>query len=127
MATHEPQETLEYRIFRDHNDRLIHSIQDPLPLATRLFIQGVIKYTEKEHMSVFGLSTLDKNSALLSAVKIQIQLDPKIFYVFLSSLNEDPSLQSLALVESMQSKFFTYEGKWPSSLCHRGSLFYTLM
>ena len=124
MATHEPQETLEYRIFREHYDRLIHSIQDPLPLATRLFIQGVIKSTEKEHMSVFGLPTLDKNSALLRAVKIQIQLDPKIFYVFLSSLKEDSSLQSLALVESMQSKFFTCEDKWPSSLCHRGRLFY---
>ena len=124
MATHEPQETVEHRIFREHYDRLIHSIQDPLPLATRLFIQGVINSTEKEHMSVFGLPTLNKNSALLRAVKIQIQLDPKIFYVFLSSLKEDSSLQSLALVESMQSKFFTCEGKWPSSLCHRGGLFY---
>ena len=50
-----------------------------------------------------GLPTLEENSALLSAVETQIQLDPQIFLVFLSALNEDPSKQ--LLVESMQSKY----------------------
>ena len=50
-----------------------------------------------------GLPTLEENSALLSAVETQIQLDPQIFQVFLSALNEDPSKQ--LLVESMQSKY----------------------
>lgn len=108
MATIQPQESLEYRIFREYYGRLVQSIQDPLPLATRLFIQGVIKSAVQEHMSVLGLSTLDKNSALLSAVEIQIHLDPKIFYAFLSALNDNPSLQ--LLVESMESKFFMFEG-----------------
>ena len=107
MATLEPQETLEYRIFREHYDRLVHSIQDPLPLAVRLFSKGVIKSAVKDHMSVLGLSTLEKNNALLSAVEKHIQLDPQKINVFLSALNEESSLQSL--VESMQSKFFLCE------------------
>ena len=107
MATLEPQETLEYRIFRKHYDRLVLSIQDPLPLATRLFTKGVIISAVKEKISVLGLSTLEKNNALLTAVEKHIQLDPQIINVFLSASNEDPSLQSL--VESMQSKFFMCE------------------
>ena len=103
MATLELQETLEYRIFRKHYDRLVLSIEDPLPLATRLFTKGVIISAVKEKISVLGLSTLEKNNALLTAVEEHIQLDPQKINVFLSALNEDPSLQSL--VESMQSKF----------------------
>ena len=53
-------------------------------------------------MIAVGLSTLEKNGVLLSAVEMQIQTDPRMFYEFLSALNEDPTMQSL--VESMQSK-----------------------
>ena len=101
MATNSQQETPEYRIFREHYDRLVHAIQEPLPLATRLFSQGIITSAVKERMIVLGLSRLEKNSALLSAVEMQIQTNPGALCVFLSALDEDPSLQ--ALVESIQS------------------------
>ena len=105
MATNsQPQETPEYRTFREHYDRLVHAIQDPLPLATRLFSQGIITSVVKEEMSVLGRSRLDKNNTLLSAVETQIRSDPSVFYVFLATLNEDPSMHSLA--ESMKSKCF---------------------
>ena len=55
-------------------------------------------------MIAVGLSTLEKNGVLLSAVEMQLRTDPMMFYEFLSALNEDPSMQ--ALVESMQSKCF---------------------
>ena len=43
MATNsQPQETPEYRTFREHYDRLYHAIQDPLSLAARLFSQGIM-------------------------------------------------------------------------------------
>ena len=104
MATRESPETPECRVFREHYDRLVHSIHDPLPLATRLFSDGAIISVVKEKMSVLGLSTLEKNNALLSAVEKQIQLDPGTFHVFVSALNDDPSMQ--LLLESMQSKCF---------------------
>ena len=104
MATNSPQETPEYSTFREHYDRLYYAIQDPLSLAIRLFTRSVITSAVKGQMNIVSLSTLEKNSVLLSAVEMQIQTDPKMFGVFLLSLKEDPSMQSL--VESMQSKCF---------------------
>ena len=103
MATSsQRQETPECCSFRKHYDRLYHVIQDPLSLATRLYSQGIITSAVKEQMSILGVSRLEKNNALLSAVEMQIQTDASVLHVFLATLNEDPSMQSLA--ESMQSK-----------------------
>ena len=44
-----------------------------------------------------------RESSYCEILATQIQLDPQIFQVFLSALNEDPSKQ--LLVESMQSKY----------------------
>ena len=104
-TTHERQESPEYSIFREYYDRLYHAIQDPLSLAIRLFSKGIVSSAEMGQMSVVGPSTLEKNNALLSAVEMQIQAVPQAFHVFLSALNEDPSMHPL--VESMQSKFST--------------------
>ena len=97
----QPQETPEYRTFREHYDRLYHAIQDPLSLATHLFSQGIIAPAVKEDMSV-PVSRLEKNNALLSAVEMQIHTNSSAYHVFLSALKEDATMQSL--VESMQSK-----------------------
>ena len=110
MATNsQPQETPEYHTFREHYDRLVHAIQDPLPLATRLFSKGIITSAVKERMIVLGLTTLEKNNALLSAVEKQIQSNPCMLHGFLSALNEDPSLR--ALVESVQGMCLISEDK----------------
>ena len=104
-TTHERQESPEYSIFREYYDRLYHAVQDHLSLAIRLYSTGIISSAVMGHMSVVGLSTREKNNALLSAVEKQIQAVPQAFHVFLSALNEDPSMRSL--VKSMQSKFST--------------------
>ena len=97
MATNlEPQETQEYCIFRAHYDRLYHTIQDPLTLATRLFASNIITSAVREQMSAMGRSRLDNNGALLTAVGTQIQTNPNTLYLFLSALDEDPPMQSLA-------------------------------
>ena len=104
MATNtQPQETLEYRTFREHYDRLVHTIQDPLPLATRLFTHGIITYEVKDRVNILGLSKLEKTDKLLSAIEGQIRSEPNMFQHFLSALNEDPTMH--LLVESMQSKY----------------------
>ena len=103
MATNSQlQETPEYRTFREHYDRLYHAIQDPLSLATQLFTRSIVTSAVTGRMIAVGLSTLEKNGVLLSAIEMQIRTDPRRFYEFLSALIEDPALQSL--VESMQSK-----------------------
>ena len=83
------------------SESTILAIQDPLPLAIRLYRKAIISSVVMGQMSVVGLSTRQKNSALLSAVEKQIQVVPQAFHEFLSALNEEPYMQSL--VESMQS------------------------
>ena len=105
MATNsQPQETPEYRTFREHYDRLVHAIQDPLSLAARLFTRSIIDPTLLQRVNVPALPPFQNTITLLTAVLGKIQTDPRMFSVFLSALKEDPSIQSLA--ESMQSKCF---------------------
>ena len=105
MATNsQPQETPEYRTLREHYDRLVNGISEPLPLAARLFARSIIDSTLLQRVNVPALPSFQNTSTLLSAVSGKIQTDPSAFGVFLSALNEDPSMQSL--VESMESKCF---------------------
>ena len=107
MATNS-QETPEYQTFREHYDRLVHAIQDPLPLATRLFTRNIIDAILLQLVNVPALPPFQKTNTLLTAVLGKIQTDPNTFSAFLSALNEDPTMQSL--VESMQSESFMCKG-----------------
>ena len=98
----QPQETPEYHTFREHYDKLVTAIQDPLPLATRLFARSIIDFTLLQQMNTPGFTAFQNTNTLLSAALGKIQTDPSAFGIFLLALNEDPSMQSL--VESMQSK-----------------------
>ena len=103
MATNsQPQETPEYRLFREHYSKLYHTIQDPLSLATQLFTRSVIDSSLLQRVNTLGFTTFQNTTTLLTAVLGKIQTDPRMFHGFMSALNEDPSMQSL--VESMQSK-----------------------
>ena len=105
MATNsQPQETPDYRTFREHYSGLVAAIQDPLPLATRLFARSIIDCTLLQRMNTLGFTTFQNTNTLLSTVLGKIQTNPSAFGEFLLALNEDPSMQSL--VESMQSKCF---------------------
>ena len=106
MATkHECQESPEYSTFREHYATLCGAIQDPLSLAAQLFSKGIISSAVQERMAILGLSRLEKNNELLSAVGMQIRTNSQTFHEFVSALKEDSSMQSL--VESMQSKCST--------------------
>ena len=101
MATNsQPQETPEYRTFREHYDKLYHAIQDPLTLATRLFTRNIIDSSILQRVNTLGFTTFQNTTTLLTAVLGKIKTDPQTFHVFLSTLNEDTSMQSL--VKSMQ-------------------------
>ena len=94
----------EYNTFVLHYTRIVDALQDPLPLATRLFYKDVIDRTVLESVTLPALPKLKNSHTLLNAVKGRIQTNPSTFQVFLSTLKEDPSLQSL--VETMESKWF---------------------
>ena len=103
MATNsQPQESPEYRIFREHYARLYHAIQNPLSLATQLFTRSIIDSSILQQMSTLGFTTFQNTNTLLTAVLGKIRTDPSAFGVFLLALKEDSSMQSL--VESMQGK-----------------------
>ena len=103
MATYtQSQETPEYRTFREHYHRLVYSISDPLPLATRLFARSIIDSTLLQRVNIPVFPTSHNTNTLLTAVLGKIQNDPSTFCVFLLALNEDPSMQ--VLVETMKSK-----------------------
>ena len=102
------QETPEYQTFREHYDRLVHAIQDPLPLAARLFARSIIDPILLQRVNVPALPPFQNTITLLTAVLGKIQTDPSTFNAFLSALNEDPTMQSL--VESIESKSFMYKG-----------------
>ena len=103
-TTSQPQETPKYRTFREHYDRLVNSISDPLPLATRLFARSIIDCTLLQRVNISALPPFQNTNTLLTAILGKIQTDPSAFDVFLSALSEDPSMWPL--VESMQSKCF---------------------
>ena len=89
MATNsQPQETPEYRTFREHYDRLVTAISDPLPLAARLFARSIIDSTLLQCVKIPALPPFQKPNTLLSAVLGKIQTDPRMFSVFLSALKE---------------------------------------
>ena len=103
MATNsQPQETPEYRTFREHYSRLYNAIQDPLSLATQLFTRSIIDFSILQRVNTLGFTTFQNTTTLLTAVLGKIQTDSRMFGAFLSALNEDPSMKSL--VESMEGK-----------------------
>ena len=103
----EPHETPQYRIFREHYDRLVTTITDPLPLATRLFARSIIDSALLQRVNIPAFTTFQNTNTLLTAVLGRIETDPSTFDVFLSALKEDSSMK--LLVESMQSKCFIFE------------------
>ena len=77
MATNsKPEETPEYRTFREHYDRLVTAIQDPLPLTTRLFARSIIDSTLLQRVSIPALPPFQNTNTLLIAVLGKIQTDP---------------------------------------------------
>ena len=104
MATNqEHQETPEYSNFQAHYCAMMYAIQDPLPLAARLFSLGIIEHAVLQQVSITpALTSLEKSVILLSAIEGQIRTKPSTFHVFLEALREEPSLQYLA--ESMEGR-----------------------
>ena len=107
----QPRTTAEYHTFKEHYARLVHAIQNPLSLATQLFTRSVIDSSLLQRVNTLGFTTFQNTTTLLTAVLGKIQTDPRMFYEFLSALNEDPSMQSL--VKSMQGKCFIDKDKFP--------------
>ena len=82
--------------FRKCSADLIRGIQDPELLAWELYSDDVVSETVVDEVSVVGLSSVQRKTRLLSAVRDQIAVDSGKFQNFLLALRKQPSLKDVA-------------------------------
>ena len=82
--------------FRKCSADLIRGIQDPELLAWELYSDDVVSQTVKDEVSVVGLSTVQRKTRLLSAVRDQITVDSNKFQKLILVLKNQPSLKDAA-------------------------------
>ena len=95
MATGGENFNPAYETFRKHSADLLTVIQNPEVLAWELYSKGVVSSTVVEFTNnmMHGRST--RTSNLLVAVDSQIEVDPRVFDVFLSVLDKRPTMSDL--------------------------------
>ena len=86
----------ESKAFRKCSADLMRGIQDPELLAWELYSDEVISEVVVDEMSVVGLSTVQKKTRLLSAVRNQIAMDPAKFQNLLLVIRNQPQLKVVA-------------------------------
>ena len=86
----------ESEAFRKCSADLVREIQDPDLLAWELYSNDVISETVMDKVSMVGLSTVQRKTRLLNAVRVQIATDPTKFQNLLKVLRRQPSLQDVA-------------------------------
>ena len=75
---------------------LIRGIHNPELLAWELYSDDVIPQKVMDEVSVVGLSTVQRKTRLLSAVRDQIAVDPVKFQKLLQVLRKQPPLKGLS-------------------------------
>ena len=75
---------------------LIRGIHNPELLAWELYSDDVIPQKVMDEVSVVGLSTVQRKTRLLSAVRDQIATDPVKFQKLLQVLRKQPPLKGLS-------------------------------
>ena len=86
----------ESEAFRKCSADLIRGIQDPELLAWELYSDDVISQTVMDKVSVVGLSSVQRKTRLLDAVRLQITTDPTKFQNLLKVLRNQPQLKDVA-------------------------------
>ena len=81
--------------FRKCSADLIRGIQHPELLAWELYSDDVISETVVDEVSVVGLSSVQRKTRLLSAVRDQIAVDSAKFQNFLLALRKQPPLKDV--------------------------------
>ena len=82
--------------FRKCSADLIRGIQDPELLAWELYSDDVVSETVVDEVSVVRLSSVQRKTKLLSAVRDQIAVDPAKFQNLLLALRKQPPLKDVA-------------------------------
>ena len=93
----------EQQAFRDAYAELLEAIQVPVYLAANLYSARIIPRGVRIEMTTPGVSRLEKNEKLLTAVESQIKATPKKFETFLSVLSGDSSMEPL--VEKLENAY----------------------
>ena len=88
--------SVESEAFRKCSGDLTTRIQNPELLAWQLYSKGVLSEMVVDKVSTMELSTVQKNTKLLSAVREQIAVDESKFQDLLIILRERPELKDVA-------------------------------
>ena len=86
----------ESKAFRKCSANLIRGIEDPELLAWELYSDEVISESVVDEVSTVGLSSVQRKTRLLSAVRDTIADDPDKFQNLLIVLRNQPSLKGVA-------------------------------
>ena len=86
----------ESKAFRKCSANLIRAIEDPELLAWELYSDEVISESVVDEVSTVGLSSVQRKTRLLSAVRDTIADDPDKFQNLLIVLRNQPSLKGVA-------------------------------
>ena len=89
-------ESLQCRVFRDHFQELVSSIQDPDSLAGHLFSHRLLGQGIMHELLADGLGQWKKTRKILLAVQDQIAVHPDKFGKFVEALRSDSSMAYLA-------------------------------
>lgn len=93
----------ESKAFRKCSANLIRGIEDPELLAWELYSDEVISESVVDEVSTVGLSSVQRKTRLLSAVRDTIADDPDKFQNLLIVLGNQPSLKGV--VDKLKAAF----------------------
>ena len=106
VHTHDRDDSLEAKVFRQHYAQLVNSIQDPESMADGLFSRNVIGKGLLQEMQLVSLTKTQKSRKLLLAVQDQLVVNPCKFSEVVEALQSDSTLEFA--VEKLQSVYCKY-------------------
>ena len=102
MEAAHSQTSLEERILQNHYSDLHRGIADPLSVVTQLVQKGVVDMALVSKLQTSGMSSLQQNAAILSAVNSSVHNNPSHFQVLLDVLED--TAESAPLARKMRNE-----------------------
>ena len=93
VHTHDRDDSLEAKVFRQHFAQLVSSIQDPETLADGLFSRNVIGKGLLQEVQLDSLTTAKKSRKLLLVVQDQLVVNPSNFTEVVNVLQGESTMK----------------------------------
>ena len=93
VHTHDRDDSLEAKVFRQHYAQLVSAIQDPESMADGLFSRNVIGRGLLQEVQLDSLTKAKKSRKLLLAVQDQLVVNPSRFTEVVEVLQGDSTMK----------------------------------